>query len=434
MSAIRSIPIIILVICSVGVLRGQVAQHDLNTVRTEFDHPEAVNWVQSFEGTWQGLHPIRMILGYDERVYLGKVIFGDLSFDVSGHEKDGNIVLQEIDDNYETSGYYIIRIDNGKMTGQWRSIDLTRSAILSLRNNTVIELRSFQPEVLQLEGTLSGAPVSFMIQREERNLLSGFCTWGTDGRLYRLDGGCEDATCDKMSLTLSTPDSTVYTLRCIRHIGNTYRLSISGQGKHQSTGQATMTKRSQLLLTRHYQYCGSVDCIYPQIGQPVFDNWIKAQMDAWDNKATQFLNNLHLERETPGPRERWSIRSSAWVDLTMVTADEVSGIITMYNGADRLYKRMAFIFDIKAGRPVQVGELGRKYGFEEQLCADAQSIAECDISQWPSFNYIAINQNGFVVFTDFDHANGDAWVQLPYKRYEDLMKRNALMQKFLKPR
>jgi hypothetical protein len=433
MPEIRAIAFIVLLSFGSENLCAQSASQELTAVRAEFDQPDSVSWIHSFEGTWQGLHPMRMILGFDGRVYLGQVILGDIRFDVSGHDKDGNIVLQEIDNNHETCGYYIIRIKDGRMTGQWRSVDFTRSALVSLHNSTVVELRRFQPEVLQLDGPLSGKPALLMLQREERDILSGLCSWGERGSLYRLGGVCEDATCDKMSLTLSSPDSIEYTLRCVRHIGNTYRLSVSGQGKNQSTGQATMIQRFPLQVSRHYQYCGSVDCIYPQIGVTAFDNWIKVQMEAWENAALEFLNNLQLERESPAPHERWSVRSSAWVDLTYVGDDAVSGIITMYHAGDRLYKRQTFIFDLKDGKLVQGGEMSRKFGFEDQLLSDAQTQHQGS-EQWPPYKHVAINQDGFVVFTDFDHSNGDAWTLLPYGRYEDLLKRNALVQKFLKIR
>jgi hypothetical protein len=194
-----------------------------------------------------------------------------------------------------------------------------------------------------------------------------------------------------------------------------------------------MVKRYPLQIRRQYQYCGSIDCIYPQTGVSAFDTWVKTQMETWENASLAFLNNLQLERESPAPHERWSVRSSAWVDLTYAGEDEVSGIMTMYHSDDRLYKRQAFIFDVKAGKLVQSGELSRKFGFEDQLLADAQSQLQGS-EQWPPFRHIAINQDGFVVFTDFDHSNGDAWTLLPFGRYEDLMKRNALVQKFMKTR
>jgi len=427
MSTLRVLVISILIGIGPFLLQGQDIGREMSAVRAQFDDPGSISWIESFQGTWQGLHPIRMILGFDGTVYLGFSEIGDLHFDLSGKAIDDKIVLQEIDDSGATSGFYILKINEGKMTGHWQSSDQSRSALLSLRNRRVIELRSFQPEVLILDGTCGNFTASLILQREESDLLSGFYSMDNGAAYYRLSGVCEDQACDKMVIGILSADGEDMHLRCVRQNGSAYRLTLSKSDEvAESTGQVTLSRRYPLRVVCDYRYSGSIDYIAPQLNTPAFDSWITEQMEKWRVDAIAVLDSL--VREHPSPAVRWSVRSSAWVDLTLITADEISGLLTLYNVQKGSYDRRAFIFDIRAGRTIEVDEMSRKAQFADVLREEAQSSGAGP----QSLRHIALTQDGFVLFSDFNHQDGDTWVVLPYDLYGDAYKRNALVRKFLK--
>jgi len=148
-----------------------------------------------------------------------------------------------------------------------------------------------------------------------------------------------------------------------------------------------------------------------------------------------YLDSLEEVNIVPGPDERWSVQASAWIDLTLITQEKISGIVTMYNPVDTTYDRMAFIFDTRSGKLQDVQNLGRKSGFRNVLQADAARVKETPMDNegyldWLaalSFRHIAITSAGFVLFTDFHPVFGDAWVMLRFEEYTDTMKRNAFV-------
>jgi hypothetical protein len=149
----------------------------------------------------------------------------------------------------------------------------------------------------------------------------------------------------------------------------------------------------------------------------------------------QYLDELEKSTVTPGPDLRWSIQASAWIDFTLISPENMSGVITMYNPIHRAYDRSAFIFDVKSGKSQSIQEIGRKADFANILQTDAaarsdQDSAHPEYLEWletQEFSHIALTMEGFVLFTDFDPVFGDSFVTLNYDDYIGSMKRNTFV-------
>ncbi len=364
-----------------------------------------------------------------------------MTFDLEGSPKEGKTVLQEIDATGRTSGYLSVTITDGIMSGEWWSADLSRVALLRLHSDAIVTLRHFEPDLAVLSGTLAGDGLSMILQREEPDVLSGFLTMGREHQLSRISGQCEDATCDQMSLTMTAMDGTQTPLQCMRQQGTRFSITAKNAIRGEISGSATLTKKYPLQVDHTYQYIGTSDCVYPMLQVPAFDTWIKAQMASWAAGINQYLDSLTLANGTPGPVERWSVRASAWTDLTMVSGEIISGIITQYNPRSQAYDRSAFIFDVKSNKPEQVNDFVRKGDFTTALYSDAAvtyqihhaSGDENLQSSAVPFRHVALAPNGFVCMTDFSPINGDAWVILDYRKYAGSLKKGALVQDLIKP-
>lgn len=153
----------------------QTAETVQDEVRLRFETPDAIQWIHTFNGLWQNLHPLEIVLGFDGKEYRGRLHLetGDIWFDLYGYPQDGRAMIQEIDETGRTSGYLIVDISEGRMTGNWWSTDFSRSAALSLRSEEVVELRRFEPTLMTMTGTLDEGLINLIIQREESDLLSG---------------------------------------------------------------------------------------------------------------------------------------------------------------------------------------------------------------------------------------------------------------------
>lgn len=403
---------------------GAQSLHSRAQVRAEFADQDDIRWLHTFTGTWQSFHPVEITLGFDGSVYHGSMRCGEhTQFTLYGTHENGKAVLQEIDTTGRTSGYLNLSITDGRMTGEWWSTDFSRSAALNLRSETVVEIRRFAPELMVFNSAIHGPTALLILQREEQDLLSGFCMLG-DQEMYRLLGTCEDASCDNMHLALTGANGAEKSLRCTRQRGTTYRLRFTGSDQQESA--TTLWKRFPIQVERSMDYLSSMDCTYPLTGMPAFDSWITTTMHAWSEGVTKYINQ-HLEvLGTPGPADRWSIRASAWTDITLITDQKVSGLFTMYHPEKGAYERTPFTFDIRSGKVETIQEFVRKPQFETLLKEDAARKLKGD-SEKP-FRHISLSHEGFVIFTDFDHLTGDRWVMLRYEDYVTALKRNTIIQ------
>lgn len=434
---VKSAFLTIVIVFAAILMQAQPDVVARNAVRSRFDTPNTVQWVHTFRGVWQNFHPIEIVLGFDGTTYHGTLhlITGDVRFDLYGYHQDGKAMIQEIDQTGRTSGYLIVSIHDGLMTGQWWSADFSRSALISLRDENVIELRKFEPELLILEGKTAKQMLSLIIQREESNLLSGFCSGGNSNLLYRLSGHCEDGLCEQMHLDMQAPEGHKYILQAQRRRNMTFQIEITDTAGTTEAGTASVTQSYPMQRIHYIGYTGSLDCIYPTLHQSAFDTWLGSQIELWGNTVRKHLDALQHSTVTPGPDVRWSVQASAWIDFTLVTTEVVSGLITMYNPVAGKYERNGFIFDSKAGKPLSMKEIGRRPQFEDMLRDDAEKIAP-DISDDPGyddwyknqdFRHVAITESGFVMTTDFDPVYGDSWVMLKFKDYVESMKKNAFV-------
>lgn len=409
----------------------------LTEIKQRFEDPQDVQWSHTFNGYWQNLHPIEILLAFDGTAYHGSMRLetGDQQFDLQGYQQDGRAMIQEIDETGRTSGYLVVDIVEGRMTGQWWSVDFSRSASLSLRSEEVVELRRFEPTLMAISGTLDQNTINLMIQREESDLLSGFCALGSDETYYKLTGHCEDATCDRMSITLMSPASETQQVQCFVQRSNAIRLQLYQEGGAILEGIASLKGKYPMQRLHHATYVGHVDCLYPNLSVPAFDTWLQGQMEGWYADTRKHLDSLHTVYGTPGPQERWSMQASAWVDFTLINEDIISGLITSFNPEQGRYQRMAFVFEVRSGKLMPLRDIGRKAHFEEDLCADATELKQITgddpaLVAWLEglrFKYITLSPEGFVLFTDFDPGFGEQWIFLPFTDYAHELKRNAFV-------
>jgi hypothetical protein len=188
-------------------------------------------------------------------------------------------------------------------------------------------------------------------------------------------------------------------------------------------------------VMRYGNYTGTVDCLVPVLGVQSFDNWITTSAEEWFQRSRAHLDSVELTVDVPGPDMRWSLHASSWVDLTLLTDEVVSGIMTGYDLRSHAYRRRAFSFDLKNGRHLPTNELARRPNLDAQLIADATMALEDDSedAQYRSWRensppaHIALSSHGFVLFTDFDPMHGDRFVRLPYVKYATELKRNAFV-------
>ena len=227
---------------------------------------------------------------------------------------------------------------------------------------------------------------------------------------------------------------------CDLQRGNVYNLRITSPDGEIQEGSVTLEKKYPMRRLLFGNYVGNVDCPVPTLSMPSFDTWLTSKIESWYTNACDYIDSIQNGVDTPGPDMRWSVQASAWIDLTLVTPEHVSGIMTLYNPYKLTYDRSAFIFDVKSGKEVSIKDLGRKSHFGIELVDDAMHKKEPHNEdpgylawyQEAKFEHIALSPGGFLLFTNFDALQGDLHVKLNYSDYTGDLKRNTFVLELLK--
>ena len=281
-------------------LHGQSGNLAYSKLKERFTNPQAIEWTHTYKGTWQNLYPLEIALAFDGTSYEGIMRLGsnNLAFDLSGFARDSQIILQEVDQTGRNSGYLTIHLANGHMYGQWWSVNFSRSADIHLQDESVVVLRRFQPDLLTVEGSVSEIAVQMILQREESDLMSGYCVLGQANNLYRMSGKCEDAICEKMQFTLQGATGDIKTLECSRQRGSTFKLQLSNAQGEALVGSGTLVNSYPMHSMSYTGYIGNVDCIYPELSIASFDKWITSTFVS----SRAYVHRFHGR----GVRHPWS--------------------------------------------------------------------------------------------------------------------------------
>jgi hypothetical protein len=414
----RQIGVLILFCCCAFVTYGQ---QDGDAVRNMFDQTADVAWVRHLDGTVNDMHPINMSLGFDGTNYKGTItILNDnATFHLIGKMDRNVLILNEIDENGLHTGFLIGTLEEDRFSGQWWSVDMSRSADIRLMEEGLILLKNFEPRMTILNGAVGEESFDCILIVEAMGVVSA--TWQRPNECVRLMGQCEDQLCMQLVLLVTEGELAGTYVYISEEADASFKVNINNDST-QIYGSAIAVK--DVLLRRHAQseYSFIIDFIYPEVTQGGFDKWVEAKYLKWNERTLNIINQI----DASGPDTRWSVTASAWLDVFLYSDDLISGLITYYNPETKNYDREHFIYDLEEAREIQFSELGKKEG---NLLGMLQSNIDVDGVNSNEFKFPVITKSGFFVCTNFDAVRGDQSAMVTYSAVAKAVKRKSFFTK-----
>jgi len=386
-----------------------------------FDASAEIMWIRTLEGSVNDLHPIEVSLGYDGKIYNGKLKILDdtTSFDLTGRMEGNRLVLHEIDKQGLHTGYLIGALEDDRFTGQWWSRDMSRSNDIRLIESGLVVLKTFKPVMRILEGTAGNEPFDCILMVEATGTISG--TWQRENECVRLLGHCEDMLCAKMELVVSEGELTGTRILLIEDNDKTFKVDIKNALAPQY-GEVRVVKEVNLHLQAKSNYSFIIDFTYPEIEDGGFSTWINAKFVDWYDTTL----NAFSEDQLTGPEGRWSQTASGWLDVFLYTDHLISGLITYYNPERHNYTREYFIYSTDDARELKLADLSKK---NTNLMAELQNEIHIDGVDSNAFKYPVLTKSGFFVCTVFDAVEGDYSTMVSYDAVEKVVKRKGFFTK-----
>ncbi len=409
---------IAIILCSLTVSTWGLSQDNAAFVRDMFEDPEQVTSVRHLAGTINGVHALEVWLASVGGSYRGLMSMnnGSLTFELVGNAEGGNIVLQEIDDRGQVTGYVRGTLGLDRFDGKWWSADVTRSAEIRLREKGLILLEKFEPALVSYSGNFGDEDFRMWLWYEAPDLVSGIVF--TDKLCTRVFGACKDEFCREVTVEITNGafDSAVMTTgRGVKEWQLVMR-DLNGA----RSGVMIEDQRYEIFRGGKVNYTFLADYSYPIIPDGGFDEWIQEHMADW-YRTYERDDSLAMDSDSPA---RWSDFASAWVDIFLMEDGLVSGLITQTEPGSNTYYREAFVYDLNAGGVVAVDEFVRR---DTDLLQTLR--AKLEAGDPVTYQHPVLTENGFAFCTDFDAVRGDSIQVVPYLALTPVLRKKSVFTK-----
>lgn len=407
---------------------------DRAAIEEMFDEMQKIDWYSTFTGTIDDVHPARMALACAGQECRGRYVLpaSGTVFDLRGILDNGRASLEEIDHTGRVSGYLDVHLTRDICTGEWWSRTHNRAVPVHFVSSRIIQLKTFVPEMLLIDGTAAGRPAQLILTKETPEVVSATITLGDE--LLRGVGTCDDRPCATMTCPVSGDADAYATLKIQMPAPGKCTFSITSDDRGPQLGSGTIARQFPVTQTTLSGYDFLIDCTYPTTGHAAFDAWVHQQFTTWTEA-------MRPEEQRPveelRPADRWSHRGYAWIDLYVFNDVVASGTITQFSIRDSVYQRMPFIYDLANHGLLDTDELAKKdVDLHTAILSQADHAKDgatpaADNAGILPLKYVSMGTGGFIVQSDFDQVYGDRAILIPYRSVEQLMRRNALTNSVL---
>ena len=376
-----------------------------------------LSWATTYKGVLADFHPVTISLVSDNYHIAGYLIHdgdGKKHRLLGEASKNGQVQLQERDQNDRLTGYLTGTITKDQLLMDWISPEKNRMFQVRATPESLIKIKTFKPVSEWIQ--VSSAPsISMAVQKMDHGIVSGIAN--RDGHYTRFEGYCLDGSCSLWNTIIQNPTGAPIKVQMRQRDTQTYKATIDGVDY---TG--TIYSSLPLVVKRYDNSLGFLDFVYPQLGSEVFENWVKHFIDPMWEKGTAMLGG---KSDANG---RLVYRSSGWIEILEDNPQFTSGIVTFINPGDT--KRTPFLWLKKEEIIMATQEL---YNVPEDA-TQASSLAvkstaredEEGYQAWLSkagYPFMLPTSNGVAMATEFNMIYGDDICLLPETSGKAMIKR-----------
>ena len=321
----------------------------------------------SYTGYFNFAHPAQMELNFNGEDCIGSytLLSSQSTFQLKGYLKDGKWLMEELDDNGNTSAFLIAETDGKEVWGQWKNIK--KEVFIPFRFSKAA-ISNKKAWVKKLSGSLFNQNVEIFVQKYLNDELSGYLLLGKEKKALRFEGLCLQGNEEHLILYTTDPN-------------NPYFTSIEIEARNENTHDVKLldTKGARKFTTfkksnayafgvNHFaDYYNLYDISFPKLNHKTFDLWLAEKIDAWTKKNQKHgkiqavLNNGNHESQ------RFSNQMLGWVDLSFFSNNLISGAVIMQEVESNIYKKESFLFDLKSKKLLEADQVFSDYNQIKRL-------------------------------------------------------------------
>lgn len=432
---------ILLITCAFILSINLSAQHDEiknRDVITQFDNNKEL-WIKKYSGTFDHVHPITMAIATNGEEWRGIYRFesSKTQFVIEADNNNNLLDFVELNNNNQVTGHLLMKLDQDKMIGEWKSDNglQTYDVVLYEQTNKVHQKTDDKKRSSFVDiysGTFLKDRAEFTVVKESDEMAMMQLT--INNNILNIDPTCANEDCSIFEDNLEDRLEGFTNIR-FKKLKNSYGITaITNDGRKEF---ATLTKDGSLDY-KNYNYADyhqKKDILYPRTGTK-FDQYFDNQITAY---TKQNKNHLNDDLSTS---DRFDNVLLAWVDIHYYDANIISGLLFYtLDGGSQMTR--SFTYHLQENKELDIKNMLKGKHTLEQKAANfismtKENTAKFDnaaVQEWyknQPFDLITLNQEGICFSTEYNTIVGTQSITLPYSQLEDKLKkeyRKAFLKK-----
>lgn len=415
-----------------------------NLLLTEFEAQHIGKDILLFEGQLDEYHPFQMVLAFEGKDCSGYYLFESSSthFALQGDmEEDSTLSIIELDDNDQVSGYINGKFSIGKMDLVWQDVKKLTEHQLQLTRVDSFKTEQFvsqEKSLIKIVAKSYGKRIDLWqdVLEQKINIV------GQNFPYFSFDYRCND-DCTKIESRSLHKDSKYRTFQMIPFNDEKETITFF---KKDGTKYLFVGEREETIYQKHKTFADyrvMIDLSYPVTRSFKFNQWIESNINKVQQTLIDEISSELLNDEGDIPEERFQYEAYSWYDIDYISADIISGTITHTKSWKANTEKIAFIFDNKEQKMLELHDLF-KSGFDhisfiKDFLSQQKKNMSAGTGDGPKLNWInedrfdniSINEMGLICNSDYSVIFGDNKFVIPFKSIKKHVKNKSIKNEFI---
>lgn len=432
--------IVFILLCIAGHICLAQTEVETTDIAKQFGNKDAI----FFEGLLDTYHPIKMTLAFDGNDCSGYYTLesSEKTFVLEGDiESDTILTMIELDDNDQISGYLSGTISDNNVELIWKDVkkltehELTLSKVDSFTNKQYIPQ---EKSLVKIVGKSYGKRIDMWqnVKEQTINIV------GDNFPYFNFKYRCNE-DCTKIEST-SLREGSQY--RVVQMVPFNEEKETITFYKKDGTKYLFVGKREETIYMKHKtlaDYRVMIDLSYPVTRSFKFNQWIESNINKVQQNLVEEINGNLLNDQGDIPEERYQYEAYSWYDIDYISADVISGTITHTKSWKSSTEKIAFIFDNKEKKMLDLQDLF-KSGFDhktfmQSFLAEQKSNMSAGTQDGPklkwingdNFDNISVNEMGLICNSDYSVIFGDSKFTIPFESIKKHIKNKSIKSEFI---
>ncbi len=404
-----------------------------------FDKPADIKWVRYFSGRLDDVSSVTISLGSDGSKCRGYLSYPQNRgrFRLEGVLTSDKVSLTEFDTRNQRTGLITGKVKDKKIEADWLNRDSTLGLHLDAEEVAVGQVLAAghcgdNKWTNRYIGRYNNARADFVISRLHNGAMFGYLWIEADGKTYPLRGNIDDDGTYELNARQPGGEIPAAILRGSLKVPQSTEINWVGSGERRSLKFAL---RDNLLMGCYESadYTTSYDAIYPRTRCDVCNAALDKKVQDW---ITRCKTAFAAQKRDNSPKNRGSLRASAWADVVFWTDDLFCGYLIFTNSWDDRTEGLSFNFNLKTGKEILLEDLfiksfNFKKWMEEYSRKEspkmAKFAADPQFREWlakEGFPLFAIRREGLEMSTLFHPVYGQQRLLVPYSVLKPYMRKD----------